>query len=271
MFIQVTNIKKSYNSRIIVKGVTLTIQQNEILAVIGPNGAGKSTILEVLIGLRVADSGEINYWLDSYKEKMGVQLQAAPFFAGLNAFENLKLFAAFYKKRLTAKQVNEALQLCGLFDSRRIDTSKLSGGQQKRLAIAIALIHHPTLIFLDEPTAALDPRARQEIHTLIKQLHHEGKTVVLTSHDMDEVSKLATRVIMIDEGKILAEGTPIELCHAHYVSNLEQLYLHLTNGGNADVSSHFEIDAHYVCTGQNHAILFISISTNFNDWFRVLF
>ena len=239
MFIQASNLVKSYNKRKIVKGVHLDIRQNEILAVIGPNGAGKSTIIELLIGLRQADSGEIHYMLDDYMEKMGVQLQAAPFFAGLNAFENLMLFAAFYKKKLTGAQVNEVLQLCGLYDNRKVDASKLSGGQQKRLAISIALIHNPALIVLDEPTAALDPRARQEIHKLIKQLHQQGKTVVFTSHDMDEVDKLATRVIMVDEGKIIAEGITDHLCKELNVSTLEQLYLHLTSGGNDHVSNHF--------------------------------
>ena len=238
MFIQARGIEKSYEKRKIVKGMNLGIEKNEILAVIGPNGSGKSTIMEMLIGLRKADKGEISYWLNDYKEKIGVQLQAAPFFVGLNAFENLKLFAAFYKKKLTNKEVNEALQLCGLFNSRRIEASKLSGGQQKRLAISIALIHNPALIFLDEPTAALDPRARQEIHALIRQLHQQGKTVVLTSHDMDEVSKLATRIIIIDEGKMLAEGKPNQLCQKYNVSNLEQLYLQLTMGGNNYVSNH---------------------------------
>ena len=239
VFIQAINIEKSYNKRKIVQGVNLDIRQHEILAVIGPNGAGKSTIIELLIGLRKADTGEIRYLLDAYKEKMGVQLQTVPFFAGLNAFENLKLFAAFYKKKLTNEQVNEVLQLCGLYNNRKVDAAKLSGGQQKRLAISIALIHNPELIFLDEPTAALDPRARQEIHALIRQLHNQGKTVVFTSHDMDEVDKLATRVIMIDQGKILTQGNTTNLCKEHNVSTLEQLYLHLTMGGNEDVSNHF--------------------------------
>lgn len=239
MYIQATNIEKSYNKRKIVNGVNLAIRQNEIIAVIGPNGAGKSTILEMLIGLRKADTGEISYWLDAYKEKMGVQLQSAPFFVGLNAYENLMLFAAFYKKKLTGEQVNSVLQLCGLYDNRKADASKLSGGQQKRLAIAIALIHNPMLIFLDEPTAALDPRARQEIHTLIRQLHQQGKTVVFTSHDMDEVDKLATRIVMINQGQIIAEGNTEHLCKEHNVTTLEQLYLQLTTGGNDDVSNHF--------------------------------
>ena len=239
MLIQARNLQKSYNGQKIVKGIHLDLHSDEILAVIGPNGAGKSTTLEMLIGLRKADIGEISYWQNGYQEKIGVQLQAAPFFAGLNAFENLKLFASFYKKTLTDKQVKEVLTKCGLASAGKVEASKLSGGQQKRLAISIALIHNPEIIFLDEPTAALDPRARQEIHGLIKDLHHQGKTVVLTSHDMDEVEKLATRIIMIDQGEIIAEGRTAQLCKEHHVSSLEQLYLQLTEEAHQHVSSSF--------------------------------
>ena len=239
MFIQAIDIEKSYKRSKIVKGINLAIKQNEILAIIGPNGAGKSTVIEILIGLKDADAGTINYWVDAYKEKIGVQLQIAPFFVGLNAFENLKLFAALYKYKLTDEQVNKVLKMCGLYNSRKTDASKLSGGQQKRLAISIALIHNPQLIFLDEPTAALDPRARQEIHELIRELHRQGKTVVFTSHDMDEVGKLATRIIMIDQGKILVQGKPDQLCKEYDVCSLEELYLLLTKGGHTHVSNHF--------------------------------
>ena len=239
MFIQATNLHKTYDKRTIVESISLDIQENEILAVIGPNGAGKSTTLEMLVGLKQADRGEINYWYGRFKEKIGVQLQAAPFFAGLTASENLKLFAAFYNKKLTDKQVDEVLSSCGLYDAKKVDASKLSGGQQKRLAISIALIHSPELIFLDEPTAALDPRARQDIHGLIRQLHQQGKSVVFTSHDMDEVDRLATRVIMIDQGRIIAEGNPASLCAEHGVARLEELYLRLTMGGENDDINHF--------------------------------
>lgn len=239
MLIQAKNLQKSYNKRKIVNGIHLDVHSNEILAVIGPNGAGKSTTIEMLIGLRKADVGEINYGLHNYKEKIGVQLQLAPFFVGLNAYENLMLFASFYKKKLQDHQVNEVLKMCGLYDSRKTDASKLSGGQQKRLAISIALIHNPEVIFLDEPTAALDPRARQDIHDLIRELHRQGKTVVFTSHDMDEVKKLATRIIMIDQGEIIVQGDPIQLCNEYNVSSLDELYLQLTKGGNPHVSSNF--------------------------------
>ena len=239
MFIQAIDIEKCYNSHKIVKGISMDIKQNEILAIIGPNGAGKSTTIEMLIGLKKADKGRINYWNDAYKEQIGVQLQTAPFFVGLNAFENLKLFAALYKYKLTDEQVNNVLKMCGLYNSRKIDASKLSGGQQKRLAISIALIHNPQLIFLDEPTAALDPFARQEIHELMRGLLSQGKTVVFTSHDMDEVEKLATRIIMIDQGEIIAQGNPAQLCREYNVTSLEELYLLLRRGGHPHVSNRF--------------------------------
>lgn len=239
MFIQARDIQKAYNKKKVVKSISLDIQTKEILAVIGPNGAGKSTTLEMLVGLRKADAGKISYWHNSYKERMGVQLQATSFFAGLTAFENVKLFGAFYRKILTSKQVERILAMCGLYEAKNVEATRLSGGQQKRLAIAIAVIHNPDLLFLDEPTAALDPQSRQEIHELIRQFYSQGKTIVFTSHDMDEVDKLATRVIMIDDGSIIAEGKPAELCKMYHVSRLEELYLKLTTGGEKNVFNHF--------------------------------
>ena len=121
------------------------------------------------------------------------------------------------------------LTQCGLADCSHTDVSRLSGGQQKRLAIAAALVHDPTIVFLDEPSASLDPRSRLEIHQIISNLHTKGKTVVFSSHDMDEVVKLATRIIMIDQGQIIAEGDASHLCETYEVTNLDQLYLKLTS------------------------------------------
>ncbi|RUL47910.1 ABC transporter ATP-binding protein [Lysinibacillus antri] len=227
-YIDAKNLRKHFGNREVVKGVDLTIYQNEILAVIGPNGAGKSTTLEMLVGLKKSEGGKIEYWNNHFKFQLGVQLQSVPFFPGLTTKENLKIFGAFYKKNLSKEVINDLLVKCGLMESAQTEASKLSGGQQKRLAIAVALIHDPKLIFLDEPTAALDPRARHEIHQLIQKLHEDGKTIVFTSHDMDEVSKLAKRVIMIDDGRVIAEGRAKILCEQYNVSNLDDLYFKLT-------------------------------------------
>ncbi|MCM3768606.1 ABC transporter ATP-binding protein [Neobacillus niacini] len=225
-------LMKQYGSRTVVKGVSLRVYENEILAIIGPNGAGKSTTLEMVLGLKKPDAGEVSYWEKDFRKAVGVQLQATPFFPGLTAFENLQLFAAFYKKKLSKQAGMELLTLCGLHDVMKTEASRLSGGQQKRLAIAVALVHDPKVVFLDEPTAALDPKSRREIHQLIMELHQRGTSVVFTSHDMDEVTKLSHRVMMIDQGTVIAEGSAIELCESHNVQNLEELYLQLTIGGN---------------------------------------
>ncbi|OCA82296.1 ABC transporter [Bacillus sp. FJAT-27225] len=229
MYIQAEGIQKSYGQRKVVNSVDLEIKKNEIVAVIGPNGAGKTTTLEMLIGLRKADSGKVTYWVNRYKSSIGVQLQAIPFFPGLTAKENIKLFAAFYKINLGDGEAYSLLDSCGLRDAAQVEASKLSGGQQKRLAIAASLVHDPELVFLDEPTAALDPRSRMEIHQLIGSLHQNGKTVVFTSHDMGEVMKLATRVIMINKGEVIVEGKPREICKSYHASDLENLYLLLTS------------------------------------------
>lgn len=232
VLIKADGLRKWYSSRAVVNGVSVSVYENEILAIIGPNGAGKSTTIEMVLGLRTQDEGKVSYWSDDYRRSVGVQLQATPFFPGLTAFENLQLFAAFYKRKLSKQEGVELLTLCGLQEVVKTEASKLSGGQQKRLAIAVALVHNPKVVFLDEPTAALDPKSRRELHQLIKELHQRGTTVVFTSHDMDEVAKLSDRVMMIDKGAVIAEGTAAELCRINGVQNLEELYLQLTLGGN---------------------------------------
>lgn len=229
--IRTNSLVKQYGARTVVNGVSLTVFENEILSIIGPNGAGKSTMIEMTLGLRKQDEGSLSYWIKDYRKYVGAQLQSTPFFPGLTALENLQLFAAFYKKKLETQECKDLLSLCGLQDVIKTEASRLSGGQQKRLAIAVALVHHPRLVFLDEPTTALDPKSRREIHELISQLHARRTSVVFTSHDMDEVAKLSDRVIMMDKGMIIAEGRVEDLCETYKVSNLEELYLHLAEGG----------------------------------------
>ncbi|MBY0121512.1 ABC transporter ATP-binding protein [Bacillus sp. S/N-304-OC-R1] len=229
--IHAIGLKKQYNSGPAVNGITISVFEQEVLAIIGPNGAGKSTTIEMILGLRKPDEGEVFYWSEDFRRSVGVQLQATPFFQGLTALENLQLFGAFYKRKISKDESMKLLKLCGLGDVCKTEASKLSGGQQKRLAIAIALVHDPKVVFLDEPTAALDPRSRREIHELMMKLFERGTSVVFTSHDMDEVSKLSHRVVMIDNGSVIAEGSPDHLCREYCVPNLEELYLHITKGG----------------------------------------
>lgn len=219
---------KRYGDLVAVKGIDFSVDVGEVVAVIGPNGAGKSTMLEMILGLRVPDEGTVAFSFDHPHRQIGVQLQTTPFFRGLTAAENLTLFANFYGVKLHRQQVIEILTRCGLVNVARVEAAKLSGGQQKRLAIAMTLAHQPRLIFLDEPTAELDPRARREIRELIRSLASTGTSIVFTSHDMEEVGKLADRVVLIVEGRVCAEGTPASLLSHYTVNSLEELYLNLT-------------------------------------------
>lgn len=228
MLVKAKGLRKSYRNRTVVDGIDLAFRRGETVAIIGPNGAGKSTTLDMILGLKKADGGTVRFWRDDPLGRIGVQLQQTPFFPGLSALENLKLFASFYRVKLTDARARELLELCGLLEAAGTEASRLSGGQQKRLAIAAGLVHDPELVFLDEPTAALDPKARREVHALIARLANAGTTVVFTSHDMEEVHRLAARVVMIIRGRIAADGAPDELCAKHGVAGLEELYIQLT-------------------------------------------
>jgi ABC-2 type transport system ATP-binding protein len=227
--IEARNLVKRYGDRVVVNDIDLIVSSGEVVALIGPNGAGKSTTLEMVLGLRMPDSGEVVFWCKDPLRQIGVQLQSTPFFRGLTVAENLTLFANFYGVHLSKQEVTELLERCGLTEVARTEASKLSGGQQKRLAIALTLSHQPRLIFLDEPTAALDPRARHEIRELIRSLANTGTTIVFTSHDMEEVGKLADRIVLVVEGRVRAEGKPAHLLAEYHVDSLEELYLNLTN------------------------------------------
>lgn len=229
-FIRAEGLVKTYGGRRVVDGIDLAIHQGEVLAIIGPNGAGKSTTLDLLLGLRRPDAGSIRYWSSQPQRYIGVQLQSTPFFPGFSALENMRMFAAFYGIRLKDREMIELLRRCGLADCAKTDAARLSGGQQKRLAIAMTLAHDPKLLFLDEPTAALDPRARREVRELIHALAESGTSVVFTSHDMEEVHKLASRVVMICGGKIIAQGTPEALLTEYQAGSLEELYIELAGG-----------------------------------------
>jgi ABC-2 type transport system ATP-binding protein len=229
--VEAHGLVKRYRHRVVVDGVDITIASGEIVAVIGPNGAGKSTLVELILGLRAPDGGEVQFGLDNPRRQTGVQLQRTPFFRGLTAAENLRLFAAFYCVRLSPAALEDLLDRCGLADAARTEAARLSGGQQKRLAIAIALAHQPRLLFLDEPTAALDPRARHEIRNLMRRLADQGTAILFTSHDMEEVGTLADRVVLLLHGRVRAEGAPAALLATWHVASLEDLYLQLTDEG----------------------------------------
>jgi ABC-2 type transport system ATP-binding protein len=228
-FITAKGLVKTYGKRQVVKGLDLEIKEGEVLAIIGPNGAGKSTTLDLILGLRRPDQGSVNYWISEPNRYIGLQLQSTPFFPGFTALENIRMFSAFYGLKVKDNLLLEHLKRCGLVDAARTDAQRLSGGQQKRLAIAMALVHQPKLIFLDEPTAALDPRARHEVRELIQSLAAGGTSIVFTSHDMEEVNKVANRIVLINDGRIQASGSPESLLNQYGMNNLEELYISLTD------------------------------------------
>jgi ABC-2 type transport system ATP-binding protein len=209
-------LRKSYGQVKAVDGVSFEVQPGEFYGILGPNGAGKTTTLEMAEGLRQPDSGEVTVlgqpaWPRNQKllKRIGVQLQASSFFERLSAREQLQTFASLYG--LPPGRADEMLGVVGLEEQAGIRTEKLSGGQKQRLSIACALVHGPELLFLDEPTGALDPQARRNLWDLLRQINAEGRTVVLTTHHMDEAETLCDRVAIMDHGKILEEGPPAAL------------------------------------------------------------
>ncbi|WP_027345577.1 ABC transporter ATP-binding protein [Hamadaea tsunoensis] len=214
--IEVGELRKWYGDIHAVDGVSFSVQPGEFFGILGPNGAGKTTTLEMVEGLREPDSGTVRLFGESpwprnpkLLPRIGVQLQASAFFERLTAREQLRLFASLYG--VPTKQADEWLALVGLEDMAGVRNEKLSGGQQQRLSIACALAHNPDLVFLDEPTSGLDPQARRNLWELLRGINEQGRTVVLTTHYLDEAESLCDRVAIMDHGRILQEGPPAAL------------------------------------------------------------
>jgi ABC-2 type transport system ATP-binding protein len=214
--ISVRDLRKSYGSLAAVDGVSFEVKPGEFFAILGPNGAGKTTTLEILEGLRKPDSGDVEVlgqppWPRNPEllPRIGVQLQASSFFEKLTAREQIRTFASLYG--VGPRRADEMLGIVGLTEQGDVRAEKLSGGQAQRLSIACALVHDPELVFLDEPTGALDPAARRNLWDLLRKINSDGRTVVLTTHHMDEAETLCDRVAILDHGKILQAGPPAAL------------------------------------------------------------
>jgi ABC-2 type transport system ATP-binding protein len=212
----VREIRKTYGDIKAVDGVSFEVEAGEFFGILGPNGAGKTTTLEIIEGLREADSGEVEVFGQrpwprnlSLLPRIGVQLQASSFFERLTAREQIRTFASLYG--VPPKTADEMLDVVGLTDMADVRAEKLSGGQKQRLSIACALVHDPELVFLDEPTAALDPQARRNLWDLLRAINVQGRTIMLTTHYMDEAETLCDRVAVMDSGRILELGAPAAL------------------------------------------------------------
>ncbi len=214
--IDVVDLAIAYGELKAVDGVSLEVAEGEFVGILGPNGAGKTTTLEMIEGLRRPDSGSIRVLGETVwprnaglLPRMGVQLQASAFFERLTTREQIRTFASLYG--VSASRADGWLERVGLVDKADTRVEELSGGQAQRLSIACALVHDPEVVFLDEPTASLDPQARRNLWDLLSSLNESGRTVVLTTHYMDEAEVLCDRVAIMDAGRILEFDTPAAL------------------------------------------------------------
>ena len=213
--IEAHHLRKSYGSTRAVDDVSLTLEEGQILAVLGPNGAGKTTTVEMVAGLRHADAGTVRVLgLDpqadphAVREQLGMQLQSARLPARITVAEAIELYASFYSRPADPA---ELLDLLGLREKAGTAFKNLSGGQQQRLSIALALVGRPKVAILDELTTGLDPHARREVWELIESVRESGVSILLVTHFMDEAERLADQVVIIDDGRVVARGTPAEL------------------------------------------------------------
>ncbi|MCZ6789332.1 MAG: ABC transporter ATP-binding protein [Chloroflexi bacterium] len=213
--IQVRDMVKRFGEVEAVRGVSFEVHGGEVFGILGPNGAGKTTTLETIEGLLQPTSGrtevlgmDVRQHPKEIKERIGVQLQASAYFEYLTLTEILKLFGSFYRRRLSPQQLLETVDLV---DKANSTLGKLSGGQKQRFTLAASLVNDPELVILDEPTTGLDPQARRSIWEFIQEIHRQGRTIVLTTHYMEEAQTLCQRVAIMDAGVIVALDTPANL------------------------------------------------------------
>src|SRR5712692_588953 len=213
--IEVEDLTKRYGDVEALRGVSFSVSEGEVFGLLGPNGAGKTSTVEILEGLRTPDSGRASVCgLDpqrsgaEFKHVIGAALQSTALPDKMRVREALDLFGSFYPRR---RGTAELLKRFGLEEKRNAFYSQLSGGQKQRLALAMALVNDPRVVFLDEPTAGLDPQVRREIYDIIEELKKGKKTILLTTHYIEEAERLCDRVAIVDHGKVIAMGTPREL------------------------------------------------------------
>jgi len=213
--ISVRDLRKSYGTDEALRGISFEIEEGEVFGLLGPNGAGKTTTIEILEGYRTRDGGDVEVLGfdperagSAFRERIGVVLQQSQLWPNLTVTETHRMFAGYYEH---PRKVDEVIVLVGLAEKRDARVKTLSGGQKRRLDLGVALVGDPDLVFLDEPTTGFDPAARRAAWDMIRSLRSLGKTILLTTHYLDEAEQLADRLAVLREGVIIREGTPAEL------------------------------------------------------------
>jgi ABC-2 type transport system ATP-binding protein len=233
----IENLTKKFEDKMAVEDLSLQVAKGELFGLLGPNGAGKTTAINILCGLVKPTSGtakifgfDIQKETQKVKEQIGVCIQETAIYPYLTGLENLELFGKLYgmNKKLIKERSNMLLTKMALKEDAKRVTAKYSGGMKRRLSLALALIHDPQIAFLDEPTVALDPQSRHAVWDFIKDQKTKGKTIILTTHYMEEAEELCDRIGIIDHGKLIALGTPKELIVKNQVKNLEEVFIQLT-------------------------------------------
>jgi ABC-2 type transport system ATP-binding protein len=237
--ISVRDLRKSYGTYEALRGISFEIKEGEVFGLLGPNGAGKTTTIEILEGYRTRDGGDVEVLAfdperagSAFRERIGVVLQHSQLWPNLTVAETHRMFAGYYEQ---PRNVNDVIALVGLDEKRDARVKTLSGGQKRRLDLGVALVGDPDLVFLDEPTTGFDPAARRAAWDMIRSLRSLGKTILLTTHYLDEAEQLADRLAVLREGVIIREGTPAELTggstetEVRYRKNGHEVVVHTTD------------------------------------------
>jgi len=226
VLLQAIDLVKQYPEVRAVDGISFDVEAGSCYGLLGPNGAGKTTTMEMLEGLIPPDQGQILYRGEPvderFRHEIGIQFQNTSLQEKQTVIESLRMFAAFYERNA---DIDELVRLCHLGEFIDRDTARLSGGQRQRLLLAIALVNDPSLVFLDEPTTGLDPQSRRNFWSLIEDIKQAGKTILLTTHYMEEAYRLCDRIAIVDHGRILIEGEPDCLLREHFPSTIIRLPL----------------------------------------------
>ena len=233
--LRVNGLRKAYADVVAVDGLDLNVQSGECFGLLGPNGAGKTTTIEICEGLTEPDAGDVEVlgrrWdrdERALRERLGIQLQDTQLAEKLTVDETIRLFRSFYAR---GRDVNEVIDVVQLGEKRQSRVGKLSGGQKQRLALACAIVGDPELLFLDEPTTGLDPQSRRQLWDLIVELRASGRSIVLTTHYMDEAERLCDRVAIVDHGHVIALGSPRELIASLGAEHVVEFTLHEAPAG----------------------------------------